>query len=116
MTIITLLSSSSRNGIRRRVATVGAALAVAAGSLALTTAPASAVTPSQWASGWVTRTPAGAVSSWVSTGAKATLTDLGAGKWKVTFPGITAGWGIPTATNGTDFTGGSCVIDSYGAS
>jgi hypothetical protein len=51
----------------------------------------------------------------VSTGAKATLTDLGAGKWKVTFPGITAAYGAPAATVGNDVPGGYCNVDSVNA-
>src|SRR5947207_130122 len=101
--------------IPRRVATTAAALVVAASAVALHASPASAITPSSHGSGWLSRTAGGAVSSWVSTGANATLADLGGGKWKVTFPGITAAWGVAAASVGNDIPGGTCAIDAVTA-
>jgi hypothetical protein len=101
--------------IRSRLAGAALTLAVAAGGTTFAAPHAGAVTPSQWASGWLTRTSAGAVSSWSTTGAKPTLADLGGGQWKATFTGITAGWGVPAVTPGNDFVGGSCSVDQWTA-
>src|SRR4051794_4454848 len=87
----------------------------ALGSLLVASRPAGATTSSTWGSGWLTRSANGAVNSWVSTGSKAKLVDLGGGTWRVTFPGITGGFGVPAATPGNDDLGGSCTIDSWSA-
>src|SRR5882724_1615416 len=88
--------SPRRHSIRRRLTATVAALATVGGAaLTLAAAPASAVTPVLQAGGWVTRTAAGAVTSWSTTGVKPTLTDLGGGQWHAKFPGITGGFGVP---------------------
>src|SRR5882724_4293574 len=104
-----LMSATTHIRLARRLATVAATLAIAASGATLTATHASAVTPSQWGSGWLTRSAAGGISSWVSTGSKATLFDAGGGTWKATFPGITGGFGVPAVTPGNDLLGGSCT-------
>ena len=105
---------TTRN-LARRFAGAVTALVVLAGGASLNPSPASAVVSTQWGSGWLTRTAAGSVTSWVSTGAKATLLDVGGGMWKVTFPGITGGFGIPAVSPRNDDLGGSCNVLSWTA-
>jgi hypothetical protein len=99
----------------RRAAGALVILAAVAGLSGVVAKPASALTSSQWGSGWLTRSAAGGVTSWVSTGAKAKLLDVGGGTWKVTFTGITGGFGVPAVTPGNDDPGGSCTVDSWTA-
>ncbi len=105
----------TNHSLRSRLAGAALTLAVAATAGTLTAAHADAVTPSQWASGWLTRSASGGVSSWVSTGSKATLLDVGGGVWKATFPGMTGSFGVPAVTPGNDLPGGSCTVDTWTA-
>jgi hypothetical protein len=109
------MKTTTHHSIRGRLAGAALTLGLAATGGTLAATHAGAATPSQWASGWLTRSPSGGVSSWVSTGAKAQLLDVGGGIWKVTFPGITGGFGVPAVTPGNDLPGGSCTVDTWTA-
>lgn len=106
-------TSAFFRNIRHRVAALAIALTIVAGGLALGASPASAVTPSQFGAGWLTRSANGAVTSWSSTGAKPAITGHASGMYDVKFPGITADFGVPAVTPGNEYPGASCAIFDY---